>query len=138
MRICIKQNNSQSFDLIAGLSGSEFDEEFKINGQKLVQVCEFLRGENAKPAGRGNRKTTISWTATKEHSSLHDAEAFLLEHETTIPEEGTLVCIAEGSGQSSYELSNAELQSHDGSRIGVTTIHKYIFIGGKFSRGDGS
>lgn len=137
MRICIRQSNSQSFDLIAGLSSAEFDQEFKVNGQRLVQVREHLRAVNAKPTRRGNRKTTISWSATKEHASMHDAEAFLLEHEVSIPSAGTLVCIAEGSGQSAYELSDAALQSHVGQRIGVATLHQYIFVGGAFSRGDG-
>jgi len=137
MRICIRQNSSESFDLIAGLGSGEFEEDFKINGQRVVQVGEFLRAEDARPFGRGNRKTTISWAATKEHASMHDAESFLLEHEATIPSSGTLVCIAEGEGQSSYELSDAQLQTHDCSRIGVTTLHKYLFIGGSFSEGDG-
>ena len=138
MRICIRQSNSQSFDLIAGLGESEFDEDFKINGQRVVQIGEYLRAENSRPFNRGNRKTTVSWAATKEHGSFAAAEAFLLEHETDIPDVGALVCIAEGSGQTSFVLSDAQLQTHDGSRIGVSTLHKYLFVGGRFSRGDGS
>jgi hypothetical protein len=136
MIIRIKQSATKFFELIGGLGTGEFEEEFKINGQPLVQVGEHLRAVNAKPYGRGNMKTTVSWTATKEHNSMQEAEAFQLLHHSEIPTTGSLVCTAEGNGRAPYTLSNAQLQSHDGSRIGVTTIHKYIFTGGDFAGGE--
>ena len=135
MKIAIQQSATKGFDLISGLSGSEFEEQFKINGQPLAQVREYLRGAKARPIRRGNVKTNISWTATKEHASLHAAEEFLLEHHASIPTTGSLVCTAEGSGQAAYTLSDAVLQTHTGERIGVTTIHEYVFVGGDFARG---
>lgn len=135
MRVLYRQSNNRDFVLVAGVAETALMEDLKINHQRVVQVGEFLRALTAQPFARGNRKTTMSWSITREHADFRAAEQFLLSHSAEIPASGTLMLIAEGSGQKTYKLSNAELQTHESKRIGVTTLHTYTFIGGDFSEG---
>lgn len=133
MKILI-QTGSQSFDLCKGADQSENVEHFAINGRELVQEPEgFLRATKTKTFARGNTKTRVRFTITKEHADFRTCEEYILDHHATIPKTGSVKFIAEGSGQTERTLSDASLVSHDRDHIGVTSIHTYEFTGGDFS-----
>lgn len=84
----------------------------RYNGQRVVQVAQFLRGTNVKAFGRGNRQFTLAFEGTRTHASVLEAGLFVLDHDGEIPLSGLV-----------------ELVLHDGAEEAVRWIPDAAIVG---------
>jgi hypothetical protein len=118
--------------------GDESVDRFAINTQRTVQIATRLRAEYTRPYNRRNVTTRISFHVKHTHSSLLEAQVYMCRHEANLQTDAIgglvqIICYAPGSSTTIYYLHNAQLESHDQSRHGVTTLHSYTLVGGRFS-----
>lgn len=107
--------------------------QFKINGQRVSQVAQFLRAAAVRVFNRGNLQTTVTFAITRAHESLMAAELFILEHDLNLPPQGLVTFTAGGAETQETEryLADAMITVSDREYIGVTTIHHYTVVGGE-------
>lgn len=118
---------------LAGANSYEEPNNFKLNGQRVVEIAEFLRAEYIKVFYRNNRKTSISFQTARLHANIQTAEAFVMDHESTVTVMGLLeiTLVSDKGAQTFRYINNAAVESVTlVSWTGITTIHEYSLVGG--------
>jgi hypothetical protein len=106
-------------------------QNFRINGSRNIQEAQFFRATARSFYDRGNRKTEVTFDATRVFTSQLAAESFILMHETQFPGQGLVTFIAGATtGTASRYLQNAVVDSIASSLSGCTTKHSYRITGG--------
>lgn len=97
-----------------------------------TQIAEFVRSASAQPINRGNRRTAISFTVTRQHQDHLAAQKFLADHLIAMVWDGILVMEFQGlvGGRVERYLPDAVVESAQGNHIGATTLHQYQIVGG--------
>lgn len=121
--------------LCEGQAKDEYPEQFAIDSQRVVQIAQYLRADNAEPIGRGNRIRRITFRVTREHASHRVACEWAVAHEVSIPQAGTVLIMFEDTGTSKYYLHHGEVETvRCDPIIGCTTIHSYNLVGSLLSK----
>jgi hypothetical protein len=125
-----------NFSLADGGDASPGD--LRINGKHSVQTAEFLRVSNATPFARGNKVNTITFWCVRDHASYADAQSFLISHNATMPDSGTLTITTEPfeGGITQFTVASAAVESDDGVQMGIATKHTYTVICGALTGGN--
>lgn len=111
--------------------GPESPSGLSISTAGAVQVVEFVRAENAQAIDRGNRRTVVGFQVAREHRSALEAQQFLADHILKMVWDGHLILEALGGvGQRSERyLTEAVVETAEGSHIGASTFHRYQIVG---------
>jgi hypothetical protein len=107
-----------------------------IDGQRAIQVDEFIRGEWPSFKGRGQRVTTISFSVERQHRSYGEAEIFCLTHEEDLPEVGDLIIRGRTESGAPIQrlIKNAALPVVRSTHKGVSSLHSYQFMCGEIQK----
>lgn len=105
---------------------------FRIDGERVIQVARYTRAEASRMFDRKNRLTTVTFDVARIHADLDDAEKYILEHGEELPGQGLVTFISTSSkGQETLRFMKAScVQSYSCSYIGKSTRHSYQIIGG--------
>lgn len=125
-----------TFSLADGGDASPGD--LRINGKHSVQAAEFLRVANITPFARGNKVNTITFWCEREHASYADAQSFLITHNATMPDSGTLIIQTEPfeGSVTQFTAFAAAVESDEGAQIaGIVTRHQYSVVCGQLTGG---
>jgi hypothetical protein len=104
----------------------------RINGQQITQEVEFFRAITRQFYPRKNRAVAVSFSVTRTHGSLREAEAFILTHYNSLPDSGDVYfyCGTDSDLQI-VTLPGAVLDAvDDGSIIGTSSRFSYTVRGG--------
>lgn len=117
-------------------TGAESVSGLVVANQRATQLMEYLRADERDVVARGNRGTTLSFSVTRQHAGIREAETFVVTHGAELPPEGLLTVTAAGSNGATAELyMDAVLESEEGRHIGCTTIFNYRLLGrGRLSK----
>lgn len=104
----------------------------RVGGAQVVQEAQLFRALAAAWFARGNHSQTVSFSVTRAHNTVEDAEWFILTHYAALPKEGDLVfVIGTGAGERAVMLEDAVLQGAPEIRNeGSTTFTTYNLAGG--------
>lgn len=117
------------FALCEGAREDQYPDAVSLNGERMVDVKEFLRAADAEPCARGNRVTTLSFRVVRGHDSHRAAMEFACLHEVEIPDSGDIVLELEGDGSTKLELTNGELKNVKCDEVfGCATVHTYNLV----------
>lgn len=118
--------------VLAELSGPVGVRDFKIGGGREVEAAQFLRAEAGTFFDRKNQATIITFSVTRLHASVRDAEVFLLAHGLEIPASGLAMFTARGdNGQEvSRYLADAVVEVAEAGYTGLSSRHFYSIKGG--------
>lgn len=117
---------------VRGSSTGAGPSDLRISGERIIQERQFLRAVQCTMQNRGNVKTVVTFTVTREHSSIQNAWTFALLHYATLPGQGTITFEAAtntGAVKRIY-LDNAALSVSEHQANGVRTRHTYTIQGG--------
>jgi len=106
--------------------------DFRINREVAGQIAEFVRAAQVKTFDRKNRKTSISFSVAREHTTIRNCEAWILEHSTKLPNSGLVTLQAKSDSGASSEryLQDAVLVVAESHYEGASSFHTYQIIGG--------
>ena len=106
---------------------------FRIEAERSVQENRLLRAATAQFQNRANYRTRVSFEVVRNHASVREAETFLLGHGQDLPATGLAVFtgVNDAGAATTRYLSNAVIESLDGSGAGTTTRHRYVLRGGQ-------
>jgi len=104
----------------------------QTSGPMAGQISEFLRAANIKARGRGNKRTAISFSVTRECASAQAAEKLCLTHLRDCLRSDTLICLAEGTqGQlDKLTIANVHITDIGCAQVGLTVLINYSIVGG--------
>lgn len=107
----------------------------RVDSRRVVQIAQRLRAISAEPFARGNTVRTISFTVVREHDSVRDAEAFLVEHEAAIPSSGIVeITCHDDAGPETVFYFDAEIEAVSAGHVGLSTEHAYTLVGGLITK----
>lgn len=102
-----------------------------VNGEQLIDEAAFFRALATTYYARGNEKTEISFTVTREHASLKLAEVFVLMLRRNLPREGDCVITCGFTGdEQKVALLDAVLAPTQARYSGRSSIVTYTLLGG--------
>lgn len=104
----------------------------RVNGQQITQEVEFFRAVARQFYARKNRASVVSFSVTRTHSSLREAEAFILTHYASLPDSGDVYFYCgTDSDQQIVTLPGAVLDAaEDGAILGTSSRFTYNIRGG--------
>jgi hypothetical protein len=116
--------------LAGGVSYGETPIDFKIFGQRSMQLIETIRAAEAKAIDRGNLSTRIEFRVRKKHDTTEDAQIYALSHASELHDlETTLTITAEPSNRI-YLLPHAVMERVESDSNGNVSEHFYRIVGG--------
>lgn len=130
MKITIEPATGRPFEL-AG-HGHTSPADLRINGELVAETAEYLRATVVDVFNRGNRRTSVTFSVTREHASVEAAQLYLLRHEVNVPRSGLVTFEAE-QARGSLWMYDAVLNTVSSSHVGATTLHSYSILGGEIS-----
>lgn len=105
-----------------------------FNRDNQIETFQPLRSDFVKVFDRKNRKTQIEVQITRIHQTIADAHRFILTHDASIPNTGTVEFLILNDSGFVLEgrwmvagINGVKLVSH----TGITTVWNYPFVGGK-------
>ncbi len=131
------ENNKKTVSTLADSDEEIATANLQINGARLVQIVDLVRGENAQHYGRMNRRKIISFETTRLHNSIQEAATFALDHEDSCGWQGTLMIqiTDENGGSVVRYMSDAVIDTIDLIALrGCTTRWRYIIRGATFGK----
>ncbi|MDR0679731.1 MAG: hypothetical protein LBF42_01690 [Puniceicoccales bacterium] len=120
--------------LASGVEAHESPYDVSIRSEREVQIVETLRSNVAKSYDRGNQRTTISFKVARRHSSIEDAQQFVLSHGAALVNLATALTVIEEPSGDEFVLSDASVAAVQSSSSGSASIHEYRVVGGNFSK----
>ena len=104
----------------------------EINGERLRDERQIVRAAQRSFKDRANLKSTITFTVSREHSTITTAWAFAFTHYGDLPGQGSVLFEMgeEGGGVVRKELPDATLSITRHLVEGVRTRHWYTIEGG--------
>jgi hypothetical protein len=105
-----------------------------LDGSRVIQVDELVRGGHLSIIDRQNKATRISFSVNREHASYSAAQQFCVEHNDALPGTGELLIEMrkDNGGLVSRVCKNAGLQSVRSVHRGCRTETAYVFVCGEF------
>ena len=133
MEVTIQGLNAGDVPVVLAGKGREGVSNYRLNGQRLVQVVGGFRKEAIEAFDRKNRQNEITFDVARTFDTLDEAEVFVLEHPDKIPGRGTIVFTARNGGRVVKRKITGVIQLAALSFSGVTVFTSYQIIGGKIS-----
>lgn len=112
--------------------GAESPSGLRIGQTRVVQTADYIGATYGAQFPRRQYRLEIAFQVTRLHTSLREAEVFILDHPASIPASGTLEIMSDVStGLSAGRwIPNAVTVRVDlVQQIGLTTIWSYAFLG---------
>lgn len=108
-------------------------QEYRLVTTRQAQAVEGIRAVQRQELDRLNAGTELSFSLTREHPTIVDAENFVNTHELNLPNNGllTLTSYDGQSKQTTTYIQNAELLSVSITYTGTLTFTNYRFAGGR-------
>ncbi|MDR1434892.1 MAG: hypothetical protein LBI77_00605 [Puniceicoccales bacterium] len=125
-----------SFGDIILANGIQFGEtpiDFRVFGQRAMQMVSTVRGGEAKAVDRGNLNTLIEFRVRKKHDTAESAQDYAVRHASELRNLSTDLTIVGEPSNAIYYLKNAVLSSIESTSKGNTSEHFYKIIGGTVS-----
>lgn len=123
------------FQLADGtISGGFALSGLRLRMQRVADMVIELGELNPTPLDRNKRKADISFTIDRIHATIGDAEAYILDHDSTVPRTGDVKLIVSVYGivaTTPYALIvNGAVISHElAVQYGKFTRHNYHIMG---------
>lgn len=114
-------------------AGIELEAAFdvRVNGQIVSQRADIFRAAQAKNFARGNLTTAVTFSVSRVHDSVLEAQRFAWMHFAGLPKSGDLrVTLGEVGDQSDVLLPGCVLLSADVIPKGRGTVTTYNLVGG--------
>ena len=106
----------------------------RLRFQRIFDTVVVLAQQNPQLFDRNKRRVTISFTVSRVHASIKDAETYITDHDALIPRTGDIKLITMPNVFSGNQvialIVNGALLSHELVRqIGKYTEHNYSISG---------
>jgi hypothetical protein len=112
--------------------GLESPSNLSITESRNVQRTNPVRARAVKFIGRKNRSLSISFTVSRVHADLLEAQKFVLDHCGTVPDSGTLIIETEPDGNvAKRKMYDACVDNISIKHVGVSTETQYSLSGGE-------
>jgi hypothetical protein len=122
--------------LAAGNSENERPYALRVNNSRQFQTATAVGADTVRNFDRGNQQTTVEFRVSKKHSSVEEAQAYVLKHAASLKNLSPVLTItAEPSGDI-YSLGDAIIGDVQSQSNGIVSSHFYKIIGGNFSKTD--
>lgn len=118
--------------VLAGAKPEENPKDFRLNGQRVIQIAQFLRGETSEPIARGNTTCHITFSVTRNHGSIDAAEKFVLEHDLDVPDNGVLTM--EAGAQAKRYAAKCVVTGLEIAYDGSNSFTNYALTTGRMQR----
>lgn len=106
--------------------------DFRLRMQRIFDVVIPIGEISPVLYDRNKRRVDITFTVSRIHDSIKDAEIYINEHESLVPRTGEIDLIADGGVVAL--VVNGELLSHELlKQIGAYTEHAYHITGSPIS-----
>ena len=103
---------------------------FTLGNQRIVQLQDFTRALSGDAVARGGRRSNLSFSVTRQHADLREAELFVLLHGEELPPEGLLTIQCQGyNGSRTTRYLLAVLNTDEGSYHGCSSTFRYQLTG---------
>jgi hypothetical protein len=117
-------------NLASGIEYGETPIDFKIFGQRAIQVLSTIRGEEAKAIDRGNLTTRLEFRVRKKHDTAEAAQNYAMRHASELRDLQTDLTIVGEPSNTTYYLKNAVIASVESVSSGNVSEHFYKIVGG--------
>lgn len=125
-----------SYDICDGtLAGGFAIGQLRYQVDRQIEVVIPLDSVDPDTFDRGGRRSTISFTVQRVHSSAGAAEEFIVGLDQDLPSSGEAeLTLTSGI---TFLIPNAKVTQHNSSQIGATSTTTYTIVGGR-APGSGS
>ncbi len=107
--------------------------DLRLRITRSIEVVQALGVADPSTYDRGTRTIDLSFTVTRVHASIKEAEVFFSKHENSVPQSGS-VKLTSSNGLVVAFIANALLiEFRLISQIGASTFITYHIVGGLFS-----
>jgi hypothetical protein len=117
-------------NLANGIEYGETPIDFKIFGQRAIQMLATVRSNEAKAVDRGNLTTRIEFRVRKKHDTAEAAQNYAIRHASELRDLQTELTIVGKPSNTTYCLKNAVVSSVESTGNGNVSEHFYKIIGG--------
>lgn len=115
------------------LAGIELEAAYaiRLNGEIVVQPAAALRAIARRHFARGNAATTLSFSVSRVHDSVREAQRFALMHYAGLPKSGQLrLTLGEPGDVEDLVMESTVLSSVEVVPQGRGTVSTYNLVGG--------
>jgi hypothetical protein len=124
-------------NLASGIEYGETPIDFKIFGQRTIQVLSTIRGDEAKAVDRGNLTTRLEFRVRKKHDTTESAQNYAMRHASELRDLQTDLTIIGEPSNTTYYLKNAVISSVESVSSGNVSEHFYKIMGGAVTLAEG-
>jgi hypothetical protein len=123
--------------LANGIEYGEMPIDFKVFGQRTIQLLSTIRGNEAKAIDRGNLTTRLEFRVRKKHDTAEAAQHYVIRHASELRDLQTDLTIVGEPSNMTYYLKNAVISSVESSSNGNVSEHFYKIVGGAVTLAEG-
>jgi hypothetical protein len=116
--------------LVNGVECGEVPIDFKVSGQRTLQLLSTIRGAEAKAVDRGNLTTHVEFRVRKKHDTAEAAQNYVIRHASELRDLQTDLTIVSEPGNEIYCLKNAVISGVESTSNGNVSEHFYKIVGG--------
>jgi hypothetical protein len=124
-------------NLASGIEYGETPIDFKIFGQRAIQMLSTIRGDEAKAVDRGNLTTRLEFRVRKKHDTAEAAQDYAIRHASELRDLETDLTIVGEPSNTTYYLKNAVVSSVESTGNGNVSEHFYKIVGGAVTLAEG-
>ncbi len=103
----------------------------RLRFTRSIEVVQELGSSNPATFDRGTRTIDLSFTITRVHESIKEAEVFISKHNDTVPDSG-IVALTTTAGEVAFIANGVAVEFQLISQIGSATFFSYRITGGMF------
>ncbi len=122
-----------NISLANGHDHKEEPYDFSLHHTRQTQMATPLRSNSSKWYDRGNQTITITFSVTKQHTSVEAAQQYVIQHAIELNNLSSQLIIVEEPSQKQFILLDAVMSEITSSSTGITSTHFYKIIGGNLS-----
>jgi hypothetical protein len=119
-----------NINLASGIEYGEMPIDFKIFGQRTVQILSTIRGSETKAIDRGNLNNRVEFRVRKKHDNAESAQNYSIRHASELRDLQSDLTIVGEPSNTPYYLKNAVILSVESTSNGNTSEHFYKIVGG--------
>jgi hypothetical protein len=124
-------------NLASGIEYGEAPIDFRLLGQRSVQLLTTIRGDEAKAVDRGNMTMRLEFRVRKRHDTAEAAQDYVIRHASKLRDLETDLTMVNEPGNTEFYLKNAVLHSVESMSNGNVSEHFYKIVGGAIILADG-
>ncbi|MDR2812394.1 MAG: hypothetical protein LBB05_01200 [Puniceicoccales bacterium] len=123
--------------LVGGIECGETPIDFKVLGQRTIQMLSTIRGSEAKAVDRGNLTTRLEFRVRKKHGTAEIAQHYAIRHASELRNLQSDLTIVGEPSNTTYCLKNAVVSSVESVSNGNVSEHFYKIVGGAVALEEG-